>query len=598
MATTLTAGSATRTIRIPGATLTYAAHLYPNAVYRTPYLPGAILTNTSDTATLSAALYDRADLETAVNALAHSSGRTFTDILCEQGAASLQLQNDDSALGDFQDNGRDIIAISYRGLIQFLMVADRKSETLLGKDAGSEVTVYSGPGALALYHKGTVGPTGGGGRSPIEEDRHLGWVADTYDHSSWVQTTVQGDVDDLMDVLAFIINADPDEVEDQVRQALPFVELIPVLGPPGTTMAEDATVGDWYMYDDASTNEGLSVAESGDYVLWIGPYDDEVDFYFDGQQMTSDAGINAFGIQTVAVTVSAGDHSVAARVRNVEGATHLSWQLTTEPKTVQFGDPGDDVTLIACASGNAVLLPYPDATPGQTVTKSIRLLVEEAQARVALLSDIDLDFTNTTYSDGRTVEPIPDIGVKVGTHLDDWLTELCGTYIDCRVAVKDGRLALQVYEKGTMGETMTVTLDDSNLASYDAESELHDTKKAWVRWDGGWTYLNTGTGDEDVIEIGAPVALEEVERMATAALDEVNDPKTQITAVLAPVGASDAPGTGFRVGDTVTAPTGAERVVGVSLSESPSDAKVLVTLTLRDVVHSSEERTLRALGKL
>jgi hypothetical protein len=601
MATTLLAGSATRTRSIPGAQLrTGDGSLLAGSVLRAPYVPGAFLSCASDADTITAVLYDRADLSAPVTTLSDSFARQWQDVLCEAGSGSIRLQNDDTDLALFSDDGRDIVALYYRGVLAFLLRCSRKREVVISPNGeGDEYTIYSGSGALDLFGKATVGPTGGGGRSPIEEDRHFGWASETYDHSGWGTVEVLGDIQTAINVIAFELSTDPDDIEDKVRQNLPFLDLIPVLGPPGSTMSLDATVGDWYVYEDATTNSTLTIPTDGDYFIYFGPIDDEGEFYVDGQQVATIAGLNVFGVTSAAITLSAGTHSVAAHIKNLDftagpNPTKYSWQITTEPTAASLVDPGGDSTVVASARGTAKCLAYPATVPGQTVTKTIRLAVEEAIDRDQL-ADIDLAFTDTNYTDGRTVEPIPDIGTKVGTKISAFLSELAGSYIDMRVRVVDGRLALEVFEKGTMGDTRTTTLDSTNVVSWEAESELHDTKKAWVRWDGGWTYLDTGTGDEDVIEIGAPASLEEVVRMATAALDEVNAPKTQHSAELgrtdhSPLSAATAPYTGFVVGDTVTGPTGSVRAVAIGMTEDPQTGQPLPSAMFGDLILPLEAR--------
>lgn len=604
MATTLLAGNALRTPVVPGAQLrTGDGTLYAGAVLRSPFVPGARLGVATDADAITAVLYDLGDLATPVTALDLSYDRSWQDVLSEAGAGSITLPRDDPALASFQDNGRDLVAMFYRGALAFLLVCSRRREVLIARGGGANQSVqYSGLGALGVLAKGTIGPTGGGGRSPIEEDRHYGWPASTFDHSGWSTVTVLGDIDHAIDVIAFELTADPADVRAAVATQLPYTTLIPVVGPPGTAMSTDAPVGDWYLYEDETTNPNLTIAEDGDYLFYVGPFDDEIEAYIDGQQVCSASGLNAFGVTSAAVTLSAGAHSVAIHVRNLDftagpNPTKVAWQITTEPTAASLVDPGGNSTLIAWGNGDAKVLAYPATPPGQTITKTIRLMFDECIARaLPAFSDVDLDFTDTTYSDGAPAPAIPDIGTKVATDVYAFLQEAAGTYIDVRARVVGGRVALQVFAKGTMGGASGVTLDETNLLECTAESELHNSLKAWVRWDGGWTYLDTGTGDETVVEIGAPFSIEEIERMATAALAEVNEPKTQITAPMATTSAADAPYVAWGIGDTVTAPTGTERVVGVNMNEQ---GRVPVpTAFLRDVIRSAEARQAMEVAKL
>jgi hypothetical protein len=600
MSTTLLAGNALRTPSVPGAQLRVGqGTLHPGAVLRTPYVPGALLTVASDSERISAVLYDRADLSVGTP-LPLSFDRSWQDPISEAGAFSITLPPGDDALPAFQDDGRDIVGLYYRGVLAFLGSCTRRNAELVGKRSGRQVT-YSGLGALGLFAKARVGPTGGGGRSPIEEDRHLGWPVNSYAHESWSTAEVLGDINHAIDVLAYNIQADPADVAAVVRQNLPFTGLIPVLGPPGSSMSLDAPVGDWYGYEDETTNATLTIAENGDYVVWFGPVDDEGELYVNGQQVCQISGANAFGVTSAAVTISAGPISVAYHVRNLSfespNPTKVSWQITTEPTAATLVDPGGNSTLIAYPSGDAKVLAYPSQPPGQTITKSIRLLKAEAQARgVPVLADIDLDFTDGAYSDGVPASTVPDLATKVATDLHQFLLEVAATYVDLRMVLRSGRLALQVFEKGTMGGNVVVALDETNLLSLTTESELHGATKAWVRWDGGWTYLDTGDGDETAIEIGAPFSIEEVQRMSVAALGEVNEPKTQYTATMAtPVSTTDAPYVAFRGGDTLADPS--ERVVALGMSED-GNGLPLPVVTLKDRISSPEARQAQELAKL
>ena len=68
----------------------------------------------------------------------------------------------------------------------------------------------------------------GPGRSPIEEDRHLGFTSREFDHSGWDAATVIGTVQHGIEVAAFILSIDPATIQDRLQQSLPITD-VPLL---------------------------------------------------------------------------------------------------------------------------------------------------------------------------------------------------------------------------------------------------------------------------------------------------------------------------------------------------------------------------------
>jgi len=612
MSTTLLAGNVLRTPVIPGAQLRNQRGLLPASVLRSPYIPGARLLNAADSETITAALYNLADLDVEVASLDFMNSPTWQELRSEPGSGSLSIDMEDPVLASFANDGTDIIYFSYRGGRRFEMIPNRIREIFIATaEEPEEVAIYTGLGVLAVLAKAIVFPTNGAGRSPIEEDRHIGWMSREFLHDPWDEVEVLGDINHALDVIAFELSADRDDIEQKLRQNLPFTGLIPVLGPPGTTMSEDAPVGDWYTYEDETTNPTLNIAADGDYFFYVGPCDDEMEAYIDGQQVATIAGANAFGVSSAAVTMTAGGHSVAIHIRNLDvespNPTKISWQITTEPTVATLLDPGGDSTLIAYCQGGAKVLAYPATVPGQAITKTFRILLEEAQAR-GKIPNVVCMFTDTNYSDGRIVEPLPDFGTKVSSSLLVVAREIAATYVDIRAKVVMvggvSKIGIFMWEKGTAGNVATgVTFERAapggdtstgNLNQYERETELIGIDDVLVRWDGGWTLLDGPDGPysaEAPLEIGAPASLEEVLRMTLAALTDVNTPTQEITAGLEPRDASEAPYTGFDLFDLIpSTPTGSEYVAGFTFSEDRETGNTVIKVSLGDPLLSTQAR--------
>lgn len=615
---TLLAGNVLRTPLVPGAQLRNRYGLQAGNVLRSPYVPGVTLTVEADNDVITASLFNLADLDTEIAPLPYMNSPTWQELRSEPGSGSLSLDMEDPALASFANDGTDIIYFYYRGGQRFEMIPNRIREIFIATaEEPNEVAIYSGLGPLGVLAKAIVFPTGGAGRSPIAEDRHIGWMTREYDHGWWDTVEVLGDIQHAIDVIAFILAAPVEDIEDKVRQNLPYIGLIPVVGPPGTAMSLDAPVGDWYLYEDETTNPNLDIAEDGDYLIYFGPFDDEIEAYVDGQQVAVASGLNAFGVTSAAVTLTAGGHSIAAHIKNLEfdglNPTKFSWQITTEPTAPTLIDPGGDTTLIAWGNGEAKVLAYPEHVPGMPITKTFRILLEEAQAR-GKIPNVVCMFTDTNYSNGAEALPIPDFGTKVATNLLNVAREMAASYVDVRakVVTVDGvrKIGIFMNERGTGGVTATGVVferatpggDSStgNLNQYERETEILGIDDILVRWDGGWTLLDGPDGPysaEAPLEIGAPASLEEVQRMAQAALDDVNTPQGEITAGLEPRDASEAPYTGYQILDTIpTTPTGAEPVMGWTFAEDEA-GNTTIKVTLGGVLLSAQARVAMELQK-
>lgn len=608
---TLLVNGASRTPLIPGLNLTTPEGLRFGAAIRYPWLPGVLLENATEQP-LRCELYQNWDFSTVVATIDRSLPRTWEwhDMLGETGAGSITFRVDDPILDDLANDGTDCLVFYWGPLRAFILILESFEEVTVGtaEDAARAVT-YSGRGALSILDDAVVYPTSGVGRSPIEEDRHFGWPAATYDHSSWGTVTVLGTVQDAINVGSVLLagglnEATPgwnEQLTTDTLQKLPALD-IPLLWASGGTLL-NATPGTCYFFGE------FTIPVAGDYVFF-GIADDAGDFYIDGQQITSVQGQNWLGVSQVAVTLSAGTHYVAAKITNADNGAALNkavfgWCIATETQTSTLLEQATNYTVVAMSSGSTKVLAYPSSVPGQSVTKTMRIALEEAQNR-GEVQDIWFDFDDDHFSDGSAAEPIPDVATKVGSTLLQFFQELQATYCDISMNVGETYPVFQAWPKNGRGMTRTATLrsptdeDDptsGNLLDYRKRGDMKTVSRLLVRWKGGWSDLGDASGAEATLEIGAPSSIEEIQRMADGQLDEFNDPRTEITAVIDSRDSVDQPYTGFLPGDRIHTPDGVEVVQGVSVSVSDT-VRPGVTLTLRDVILSPQERQARVLRAL
>lgn len=620
---TLQFGAVTRTPVARGLTLRLLPPLVFQPVRRAPRVPGLVLLNEIEEPMHVEVAYG-ADPFTVVADIDLTEPRAWDlqDAISDTGASSLTLPTNDEMVPIIDIDTDDVLLrYYYAGLLLFtgLIETDDAVELTAPDDESGETITVTCRGAAALMDGGTIDPVGGPYRSPVQQDRHFGWSDKTYDHGSWEPVTIIGTVADIINVGAVLLVGFTDLLADQIAKMQEQVlRNIPTLDVPmawafGSAIL-DAPVGRSFFYEDETMNPDLVIAVAGDYVIHF-ICDDEGEFFVDGQQVGSVQGLNWVGNVSVAVTLSAGPHSIAAHVRNLpfgevgsrNGASY-GWVIARESAITTVLGTQDSVDIIATSSGSAVMLAYPDGVPGQTITKTIRIALEEIQARGKLLG-ISLDFTDDTFTDGTPAFAIPDVATKVGNSLLAFLGELKETYIDWRLDPATFRL--QVWNKGSLGDDRTtgpaavsfhevLVPDDpddpvtgGNLAYLTRKRERRKVDRLLLSWPGGWAVRSSGVanGTEQAMEVGAPANLDEVYRVGDGQLAEYSTARVQYDGTIVPFSSADAPGTGVKIGDKVLLRGSGERVMGWTIatnSETPEDPDI--TFTFRDRIFSPEER--------
>lgn len=544
----------------------------------------------------------------------------WQDVPSETGAGSITMAFNDPDIAALDVD--DVLAVGFNlyGSRVFLMVTeDDDGIELSDDDEVGETLTIKGRGTGVLMEEGDVDPTGGPYRSPIEEDRHYGWVAESYSHDVWATVGVIGTVQNVIDTGALLLAGGFNEqfpvyieqMTENVLRNLPTTTT-PLLWTAGAGIL-NSPPGDAYFYEDSTMNPDMVITAAGDYVLHF-IADDEGEFFCNGQNVGSVQGLNWLGSTSVSVTLSAGPFSVAAHVRNLDfgdnsqNGAYFGWVLASESSLTTVLGTQESVTVIAQSSGNAKILAYPPQVPGQAITKTIRLIVEESQSR-GFMTGITLGFTDTTFSDGTACPAIPDYAVKVGQSVLGVLIDMAQTYIEWEL--DPVTLTLNVWAKGTTRPSNAVftACDDSgepesgNIVSYRRKRERRKYRRLLVKSPLGWSVVTGSgtTGGEAPLELGSAQSEDEIQRLGAGEIARFNNPRMQIDVGLVPENADDAPYLGWRTRSVVDDQWGGnfEGVAALTVatnSENPEDP--IITASLRDLILSAEQRQANDLKSL
>lgn len=176
--------------------------------------------------------------------------------------------------------------------------------------------------------------------------------------------------------------------------------------------------------------------------------DDSYDLWLDGVKLLEDT-VYVDQAKKTQVSLDAGAHTLAARVTN---DNNLRGGLLV---TVMELDPsGTPVGAVARTDSSWLVLAYPASPPGFTPGEVIRILVEEAQTRGALVS-VTLDFDDALDTAGDPWPVTGEIAFPVGADLLTALKQLAETYGDLLMTPRDLELA---FYSGGLGAATAVTL--------------------------------------------------------------------------------------------------------------------------------------------
>jgi hypothetical protein len=552
------------------------------------FVPGAFARDpTATVEPLRITLRRRNDPWRPVLAFDQAKGPQFQDQLNEPGAGSLVLANDDPDLAQVQAG--DMVVFETDGWAAFtLWVRQWDRVSVAQAEEAAHLTTLSGPGNLAVLEEALVFPSRGPGSWPIEEDRVFSWPAPDFNDGTWVNAR---ELARWSDATFWTVDSQPGSPPAPSNWPDPDARWI---------WARSATwrwAPDGTCYVRRNFTVPTGVRKAAVYVTcdWQG------EIYLDGQHL----GSNAWEVADTKffreeIDISPGPHTIAISCAN-----------DVDPEGDEDHNPGGILCAIF-AMGNAGLgdlivhsdaswkiLEYPATPPGMTPGEAMLHTLNEAKAR-GTVNDVTPSFTEQVDSAGQPWPVVGDIATKVGTDLLTFYRELTQTYTD--LAMSPAGSVLYAWRSGTRGRDTGVSLHpptdptdpySGNLVNLTHKSALFGKQKVLVRWSGGWDSVGPN-GREATLGLGALQSREEMQRVATAQLADINDVRTQITAQAAPTGAADTPVSAFGVGDLVAVPdwNGAPVSVRVlSITGALDDDGYLTwSLDLKDRILDARER--------
>lgn len=400
--------------------------------------------------------------------LPYARSMQFQDTISEPGSGSFIVQNnDDDAFFSLALDTPRFATYRVLGNAAWTMLVEDFDKTMIGPNEDAEATKWSGRGHLAYLERGLVYPSRGVGTLPIEEDRLFNWTSPVFDDSGWGSVHSPGRAMQIMIPGGWGSTT----VGTLVDRQFPDWDASALWPSPGT--AYKGTPGDVYF------RQTVNLAAPGTYMVFV-LMDNTGEFYVDGTLMASPGSDNGNGfarVTTVTLDLSAGPHTFAAHVLNrarpgqpynTDGTQQrnpgmLLWTLypvdpTGAGPTLVDYLPGTPRPIpagnaIAHSDSTCKAVAFPAAPPGMTPGQVIRLAVEEAQARGALVG-VTLNFDDTNDSNGAPWPNVADIATKVGTDLLTFFKELAGTYVD--LWMQPASLVLHAFNYKSMGNITSI----------------------------------------------------------------------------------------------------------------------------------------------
>jgi len=351
-------------------------------------------------------------------------------VLSEHGTGSCVLQNDDADLAD-ATYGR-LLRWEVDGRATFLSIIEGRDQVLISQQEDvDEATEVGGRGVLAQWDDGVVYPEAGATGRPFSDQRVLNWTSADFDDSGWRPVKLGQRIGDVHQVDPNIAKGFPD-ADAHVLWAWGSGET----GSPGAGGIEPGI---------ALLRKTVTVGTAGWYRFFVSA-DDGATVIIDGVQLYAEARL-WFHLETQSVDVylSAGSHQLAMRVENLDNgnlAGNSAWGLMSAVAITEDGELG---AVLVRTDSTWKGVAYPPKPPGFTIGRAIRVLLEEAQARGALLG-WTLGFTDTADSAGQAWVEEPELAFQCGMDLYSVLQELAEAYVELDVA--PAQLVLYAYSDG------------------------------------------------------------------------------------------------------------------------------------------------------
>jgi hypothetical protein len=496
-----------------------------------------------------------------VDVLASDAPRTWLDEPSTPGSHSLEVKvghADEALLADgrllrFSING----APCWWGLIE---PRSKVSADPSKREAGRVVTV-AGRDAIAILEQARVDPETGIGSFSFSDTRWLGWMSKYYDDTSWDNATELKRYDDVDPTKPWFMEPadwrDPNGIW---------------IGPPG---------GDTPPVDAGSIflRGSLTFTEEGEYIDDI-TADDGFKLYRNAEAVLArqEAGMWAERQSTSPTMLNAITHQYAVELINFDRPvpeTNVTGLIYSVIKPEGGGAYG---RVVGGGSAGTKMLAFPATEPGLTPGHIMKILIDEAQTRGAILP-LHYDFTATLDSNGTAWPKEYNLPVQIGSRVLEVAQKLMAMRAAIfRIKPDSTTLTLQAFVDGTdlsadVEAEYAVNIGalahdrsapgENNLLVQGADArwrEIEDSAAvtAWGRREGA---LSAGSGgSEDTIT-----------DQANAYLADHADPAETIRSVrLEPVNA--VPYVDFVAGDIITAPDfdgtpAVYRVIGINVSE-------------------------------
>lgn len=492
----------------------------------------------------------------------------------------------------------DLVRFSLDGDAVVTWIVELIESTTIPKDGREAPALgYSGPEHLAQLRGAPVLPSLGFDVVPVEFDRGFGWQSPAFDDSAWATATAITTVT--------LANTAITGWPYQPFGGTGFPPVF-IIGAHDSTMTS-AHIGRCYF------RKTFTAPADGDYVFLLAG-DNVVELYLDGALVCSSDDTTATA--TKVVTLSAGDHVLAAMVDNLFTPGDTLPGEAGNPHGLAVGvypaDPSGTATTgtpTVSTDNTWKIVEFPPSPPAMTIGEVILSVITEAQA-LGWIPGWEASFTKEVDSDGRPWVLATEISTKVGTSLETFLMhELAGTWCDLRA--QPGGLVLDAWNLDGQGTDVALTLeaptDPTDPTSGNLTELTHNVtppraNQLLVQYQGGWRLVDEAGADDvrrcEPLGLGSYRNPVMVDTIGVQELSRYKREREQIVAGVYPhtlIHEAD-------IGDRVTVPrfdgsTASERIVGWSIDED-RDGVVTVAPELKDVLLGIEERFDETLKKM
>jgi hypothetical protein len=405
----------------------------------------------SSVGAITIAAYSRPATGAALATLARSGQRKWRDPLNEAGAGSFILSNGDADLAacDFGN----IIVFSHGNIPRWSMFVRRHDRVSRAQgEEHDQVTTVSGLGLASVLEEAVVEPEGGVEHLPFADVRYFNFASPYLDDSAWTTPVAVAEPPFPPPGLARIplTGGWPDSTAVGIWTR----------AQASAALGYQHPIGTGYFRNRAGT---LTVTETTEVAIFA-LFDDYGELWVDGllvldykQPGRVRATWPAWETQQVNITLSPGDHLIAIKDTtppfdlysggdlttnnyNIGEVVVAVYRVTIVPGAVE---PTLDTLLLHSNTTDWVCLDYPANPPGFTPGEVMNILLDEAQARGALI-DVTRTWTDALDSAGVAWPLTADITVRVGLSYYAVCRQLTEGYLDFDFAAAALQMSLWV----------------------------------------------------------------------------------------------------------------------------------------------------------